>query len=158
VSIEGVAREAGCAKTSIYRRYGTKDGLILAMADSLLESVLEGDWSTLDGAIEELWRGGVNNPAFVLTLSVLAADSIRGTELGRRFAEEVFQPRRAARIQHLAAIASRGGLNPDADLDLVLDVITGTLLYRAAHHRAVEPDLAERLTAMLVDGLKPRVD
>jgi hypothetical protein len=44
-------------------------------------------------------------------------------------------------------------LRAGTDVDLLLDVIAGGLLFRAAHHPELEPDLPERLATLLRDGV-----
>ncbi len=131
VSIEAVAREVGCSRSSIYRRHSSKESLILeatvdrlgprdagARTGRLLESVIRNRLASL------------REPAFVLAWTVLMDETVRGTDLGRRYFEEAFGPLRLERAEFLARAVAGGEIRPDVDIDLLLDIVTGTLLFQ----------------------------
>ncbi|MGA3031593.1 MAG: TetR-like C-terminal domain-containing protein [Candidatus Limnocylindrales bacterium] len=93
---------------------------------------------------------------FVLAWTMLMDQTIRGTELGKRYFEEAFGLLRRERAEFLSPAVANGEIRADTDVDLLLDAVTGTLLFRAAHRPEPEPDLAERLTALLLDGVGGR--
>lgn len=153
-SMERVAREAGCSKSSIYRRYGTKENLILEAATYLLTP---GDppigahgilaW-LINSRVEQL-----SHPAYVIAAGMLMDEAARGTELGRRYLAEVYEPLRRARIAVAQRAVACGDFRPDADLDLLLDAISGTLLFRFGHRLEPDADLLGRLEAFLAGGV-----
>jgi AcrR family transcriptional regulator len=158
VSIDAVAREVGCSRSSLYRRHASKESLILAAALGQFGPQAVPDDG---GSLEWVTRSRAESfrePAFVLAVCLLMDEALRGTELGRRYLEEVFGPLRLERAGFLSKAVANGEIRPDADIDLLLDVISGALLFRAAHHRETESDLADRLTAMLLDGVGERRD
>jgi AcrR family transcriptional regulator len=156
-SMERVAREAGCSKSSIYRRHGTRENLILEATVYLLTP---GDppigahgilaW-LIESRVEQL-----SHPAYVVAAAMLMDEAARGTELGKRYVAEVFEPLRRARTAIAQRAIASGEFRPDADLDLLLDAISGTLLFRAGHRPEPDAALPERLEALFASGVGPR--
>jgi AcrR family transcriptional regulator len=156
VSIDAVAREVGCSRSSIYRRYTSKESLILA---ATIDRFGPRDSGAQDGRLlESVIRSraaSLRDPAFVLAWTVLMDETIRGTDLGRRYYEEAFGPLRLERAEFLSRAVANGEIRPDVDIDLLLDIVTGTLLFRAVHHPKTEADLPKRLMAILAGGVVP---
>jgi AcrR family transcriptional regulator len=156
VSIDAVAREVGCSRSSIYRRYPSKESLILA---ATVERFGPRDSGAQDGRqLESVIRNraaSLREPAFVLAWTVLMDETIRGTDLGKRYFAEAFGPLRLERAEFLSRAVANGEIRPDVDLDLLLDIVTGTLLFRAVHHPKLETDLPEKLMAILAGGVVP---
>lgn len=154
VSIEAVAREAGCSRSSIYRRHSSREGLIL---EATLVRFGPGQSRAVDGgsleAVVETRAASFQESAFVLALTVLMDERIRGTELGGRYFEEAYLPIRQERAEFLLQAVANGEIRPEADIDLLLDAISGTLLFRMAHRPEFEPDLPDRLTSLLLNGV-----
>jgi hypothetical protein len=63
---------------------------------------------------------------------------------------------RLERAGFLSKAIANGEIRPDADIDLLSDVVSGAVLFRAAHHPDPEAGLAERPTALLLDGVGDR--
>ena len=153
VTIDAVAREVGCSRSSLYRRHASKESLILAAAlGQFGPQAVPDDGGSLEWVTKSRAES-FTEPAFVLAVTLLMDEALRGTELGKRYLEEVFGPLRLERAGFLSKAIANGEIRPDADIDLLLDVVSGTLLFRAAHHREREDDLPERLTAILLHGV-----
>ena len=91
----------------------------------------------------------------MLAWTVLMDETIRGTDLGERYFDEAFGPLRLERAEFLSRAVANGEIRPDIDIDLLLDMVTGTLLFRAVHHPTAEDDLPERLMDILARGVSP---
>ncbi len=154
ISIEGVAREAGCSKSSLYRRGLSRESLILESIATvwLVEEEPEHPFEAIVRTRAQSFR----DRAYALAIVMLIDEALRGTELGKRYLSEAFGPLRQGRADHLASAMDLGEVRADVDADLLLDVVTGALLFRTAHHPGPEPDLADRLVALLRDGIKPK--
>lgn len=154
VSIEGVAREAGCSKSSIYRRGLSREDLILESIATvwLVDEEPEHPFE----AIVKTRARSFGDQAYALAVLMLMDEAVRGTDLGRRYLPEAFGPLRQGRAELLATAVTRGEVRADVDGDLLLDVVAGALLFRRAHHQGPETDLADRLVALLYEGIKPR--
>jgi AcrR family transcriptional regulator len=153
-SIERVAREVGCSKSSIYRRHRTKQDLILEATIYLLTpgNPPIGAHGMLAWLIESR-VGQLRQPAYLVAAAMLMDEAARGTELGRRYVAEVFNPLRQSRIDIARRGIASGELRPDADLDLLLDAISGTLLFRTGHLSELDESLPSRLAVLLADGV-----
>jgi AcrR family transcriptional regulator len=151
-----VAREVGCSRASIYRRHSSKESLFLEATREGLGPRNSGvkDGRLLESVIRSR-AASLRDPAMVLAWTVLMDETVRGTDLGRRYFEETFGPLRLERSEFLSRAVAGGEIRPDVDIDLLLDVVTGTLLFRAVHHPRAEADLPERLMAILAGGVAP---
>jgi AcrR family transcriptional regulator len=149
-----VAREAGCSKSSLYRRGLSRESLILESIATVW--LVDQDPEHPFEAIVSTRAQSFRDRAYALVILMLMDEALRGTDLGKRYLSEAFGLLRQGRAEHLASAISLGEVKADVDADLLLDVVTGALLFRTAHHPAPEPDLADRLVALLRDGIKPR--
>lgn len=164
LSMEGIAREAGVGKATVYRRWPGKDALlldVLAAVDTPVPSLPPGNSVREDLiiAIELLRRRGVaKRESGVLRNVLMHVES--NPELWRRYKDTVIAGRRRA----LARILDRGIQSGEiraslgADMDLLLDVVTGPVLARTTMRpdAPLDEELAERVVDMLLTGLAPR--
>ena len=156
LTVEGVAREVGCAKASIYRRFGSREGLVLAAATALFGSLLREKPANLEEMVTRFWTAATEQETLVPVVSLLMAESARGTDLGRMSVEKILRPMRTADIEELSRAIASGEVRGDVGPDLLLDVIAGTILFRAARRGGPEPDLPARLMRLLtVEGSGP---
>jgi AcrR family transcriptional regulator len=156
VSIDAIAREVGCSRSSIYRRHGSKEALILAVSMEILGEPVERVEGHLLESVTAIRAGSFHETASALAMTMFMDEAIRGTELGRRYLSEVFLTLRQDRMAILQEAVEKGEIRADADIDLLLDAVSGTLLFRRAHHLEPEPDLSVRLAALLLDGVRVR--
>ena len=139
-SVEGVAARARTGKASIYRRWPTKQELVM---DALLTELpmpehsgvsipLEDDaLSTVDALhlVARAIMSVVNSPAGAAIRRVKFEATI-DPELARLVDERFQAPRRAAMLELLRRGVRRGEVRPGADTELVADVIPAVLLHR----------------------------
>jgi hypothetical protein len=92
---------------------------------------------------------------FAANLAAIAADR-RDPDATRRLAA-LFGPRRAADASVLLAAAARGDLPHDLDVDLLLDMVLGTLIFRALIGVPADDRVVDQLTELIVNGTPPRV-
>jgi AcrR family transcriptional regulator len=153
VSIEAVARQAGCSRSSIYRRGSTKEDLILAALGTTMAESASCEQGRILESTTKSRALSLRTHGDALSLLTLMGEMVRGTELGRRYLAEVFVPIRQARLGCLTDAVADGEIRSDVDIDLLLDIVSGALLFRAAHRGELEPDLPERLTSLLLQGV-----
>jgi AcrR family transcriptional regulator len=138
-SVEAVAERARTGKASIYRRWPTKQELVLDTLCSALptpsmcglEMELTDDVSSVD-ALREVAR------AIASIMSSPAGDAMRAVkceafsdpELARTVDERFQAPRRAALIALLQRGVERGEVRPEAATELVADVLPAMLAHR----------------------------
>jgi AcrR family transcriptional regulator len=156
LTVEGVAARSGVAKTTIYRRWRSKDDLALAVLIDMVETVVaipERDdaraelLALVQGAVRVLGKTLMGTVMQGL-VSELATDS----ELAQAFRERVVSRRRAEVERVVQRGITRGELRPDIDVGLVHELLFGAVYYRL--FLSGEP-LDRKLAERLVDALMP---
>jgi AcrR family transcriptional regulator len=153
VTMEGVAARAGVGKATLYRRWNTKDQLVLdAVVRRCSEHVVLPDTGSLRGdvvahgqaMVRKFRRDGAILWAF-------AAETARNPALAESFRRTFLDDRRAAMREVLARGVSRGELPVDADLELLGDIGSALLWHRLAITGApLSDDLPERIADLIV--------
>ena len=156
LTVEGVATRAGVAKTTIYRRWRSKDELALAVLIDMVEQIVSvpeaGDTRAelvafVDGAVRIL-----GSTLMGRVMQGLVSDLAADPELAKAFRGRVV----AARVAEVRRLAERGiergDLRPDADIELLHELLFGPVYYRLLLSGApLEAGLAERV----VDAVLP---
>ena len=157
VSIEAIARRAGVARATIYRRWDNKALLVYEAVFTRTETAPLPD----TGELRDDLRAVVGNllaefaaPEAVAALPGLLAD-FDAEERVRRAIREQFLPR--AR-EYLGAVLERardrGELDEDAPLDVVFDALAGAVFFRGSlAGEPLDDGLADRLVALTVRGV-----
>jgi AcrR family transcriptional regulator len=156
LTVEGVAARAGVAKTTIYRRWRSKDELALAVLIDMVEQVVA--VPELDDTRAELIAfvdGAVRILGSTLmgrVMQGLVSDLAADPELARAFRERVVAARFAEVRRLVERGIERGDLRPDTDLELAHELLFGPVYYRLLLSGApLEAGLAERV----VDAVLP---
>jgi AcrR family transcriptional regulator len=159
MSVEAVAARAGVGKTTIYRRWPTKEELVVEAVGHLAPSHQMID----TGDTRDDLRTVVGNAIRFITttkageaLPRMAGEIAAGSPLGRRYAETVVRPRRALVAAILERGVQRGELRDDLDVELAVDSIMGAVLARkllGTLHTARD-DFADQLTDTVLRGLR----
>ncbi len=157
LTVEGVAARAGVAKTTIYRRWRSKDELALAVLIDMVEQVVAvpdlGDTRAelvafVDGAVKIL-GSTLMGRVMQGVVSDLAADP----ELARSFRERVVAVRIAEVDRLVTRGIERGDIRTDVDHELVHELLFGPVYYRLLLSGApLTDDLAERIVAAVLPG------
>ena len=131
LSIEAVAARAGVAKTTIYRRYPTKRELVVGAM--IAETQIQPPPPGIDSreGIRGLVRQGVQMLVGAGAMRILATflvEEEREPELMATFRARLVEPRRAMLLGLLRAGVERGEVRADADLDLVTEMMLGSVL------------------------------
>lgn len=155
-TLDEVARRAGTTKPAIYRRWPTRQHLVLAaLARRLGESPVPDTECTLCDLTE-----GIN--VFVAAfqrmppdvLGPLLADCAGEPELRTAFMTTLFEPPRAAVEHTLNRALARGDLREDVDCGLVLDLLGALVHYRALFgHAPTSAAEIERTVETLLQGI-----
>jgi AcrR family transcriptional regulator len=126
MSLEAVASRAGVGKATIYRRWSSKEDLV------------------------------IDAVARVFAEPRMAAEVAKRSPLGRLYGERVIGPRRAIFGDALRRGIERGELPASIDIELAIDQLVGVLLLRKLTGRLkqADTDLAERAVDMLLFGLR----
>ncbi|MFN8169649.1 MAG: TetR/AcrR family transcriptional regulator [Candidatus Nanopelagicales bacterium] len=132
LSVEEVATRAGVSKTTIYRRFATKDDLMVAALASLEQSwraaPAEGPVRDALVALVEGWWSQHASPSGQLFPRVLA-HAKNNPRMFCSFYDTVIEPRR----DHYRTVIRRGiddgELRPDTDIELMTTLIISATVY-----------------------------
>ncbi|WP_327581525.1 TetR/AcrR family transcriptional regulator [Nonomuraea sp. NBC_00507] len=143
-NIEQIAKRAGVAKVTVYRRWSSKEELLIQAIERARTLVPENDiWATtdtvappVDERLVDSWAHTLGDGRFRAILAQLIGSSVTQPSLLAAYREQYIQPRR--RLIHAALERTRVGDRPatDADLDTVIDMVVGAAMYRML----IDPD------------------
>lgn len=157
VSVDTVAANAGVSKASIYRRWSTKEALLLEAASCLSGGPVDlPDTGTLRSDLLALYAGFL--PALIdgipgQMLPQMVAEGTRNPEIRALLADFANGRRERWRIVIERATA-RGELVDDLDVEVVVDCLTGPLFTRLlVTGRPLTAALAEQLLDIVLDGI-----
>jgi AcrR family transcriptional regulator len=134
LTVEGVAEQSGIAKTTIYRRWRSKEDLALA---ALLEVIREEPPARHLGSTRAALKTylgqvikNVNSRLYGRILRGLISEMAIDRELARGFREQVLARRIAAIRGLLLRGIERGELQPDLDMEIAIELLLGPIYYR----------------------------
>jgi AcrR family transcriptional regulator len=161
MSIEAVAAKAGVGKAAIYRRWRTKEELLI---DAVIEVFAEPSRPDTGNVRDDLVQSTRDLQALMSSSPTgdvfprMAAEVARRTPLGRLYGERVIAPRRTIFGQALRRGITRGELPQAMDVELAIDHLVGTLLLRRLTGRLKRSDasFAERAVDLLLAGVRSR--
>ncbi|SHG35780.1 TetR/AcrR family transcriptional regulator [Streptoalloteichus hindustanus] len=133
LTIEAVAARAGVGRPTVYRRWPTKDDLVVdvlsravpVMADPDTGDALRDLEVLAAGVLERLVAAGVGP----VVLAVLGA-AIDRPELASRLAERYLSPRLGVLSEVITRGVRAGQIRDDLDVEVVRDLVLGPLVYR----------------------------
>lgn len=154
-SIEAIAKKAGVGKQTIYRWWPTKAHLASEIYEHLAPSSrITPNTGKLGSDIEAmlvpLFKAYDAGPAAAL-LSGLIAEAQSGNSSVRDFQQGFFDRRRAVTVSIFQKARDRGEMPQNADIDLLSDMLIGTIWMRLlAGHAPTDERFAKALTANLL--------
>jgi len=132
VTIEGIARQVGRARSSLYRRWPSKRHLVAyavvsEMGDNPAANTghIRGDLEAAVGTLLRAFVGPLGQ-----ALAGLASDMAQDPALASIIRQEVLAPRRKSMREALERAQIRGEIRRDCDVELVLDMLTGPFYFR----------------------------
>ncbi|WP_199441844.1 TetR/AcrR family transcriptional regulator [Umezawaea beigongshangensis] len=135
-SIESIASRAGVGKQTIYRWWPSKGAVVF---DSVLahagveDGVQLPDTGDVEADLKQVLRATVAefaDPAFEAPIRALNSEIIFDADLAAAYRERMAAPVEEAKKVRLRSAQAAGQLDPDADLDLLLE-----LLYAPVYQR-----------------------
>jgi AcrR family transcriptional regulator len=160
VCVEAVAARAGVGKATIYRRWSGKEDLLMDALASLRrplpaprgESVREDLTAIVDAMVKE-----AEDPRRSQQYGLWLTEAHKYPKLMERYSENVLKPRREVLRSVLRRGVATGELRPDADVEIALLAITGTVIARGKHDPGPAPlGFGGHLVDELLAGLAPR--
>ena len=132
-SITAVAARTGNSRTTVYRRWPSREGLLL---DALAE-VFAGDPRPLDGDLHANLRhigrdrrDVMRDRLFLAALPLVVQLSVGRTGLSPPAKRLFLSPFEDAFVRSYTASTARGEVRSDADPELLLCMLLGAILYR----------------------------
>jgi AcrR family transcriptional regulator len=164
-SIEQVAKRAGVARLTVYRRWPAKEDLLVQAIetgragfadDDLVASLARLDLTGLSGpaALAELadvWVGAMTEPRNSALLARLVGCAATHPSLLAAYWHGYMTPRRERAVPVVRALIAAGMLPAETDPQVLMDIVFGSVVYRVlVNPEPVTPaDLRARLLAVL---------
>jgi AcrR family transcriptional regulator len=159
-TIEAIADRAGVGRNTIYRRWASKEELIV---DALQELVVDLDFQE-DGHVYALLLDWIRDfirvfgdPLYGRILPVVLGELQQNPDFARIYSEQIVQPRYDALLEFLRAAVERGELHPDADPEQIVDLLAAPPFVRAlpVGLPPVSERYAEELLETIWRGIAP---
>jgi AcrR family transcriptional regulator len=134
LTMEGVASEAGVGKATLYRRWPSKTDLVLDAIRSMKPMVDHPDHGDVRSDLIALVAGAISwggDGEYTEVVSALMSELRRNSELAAVYREKFLAPRRVESLALIRRGIDRGEIRADVDVDLVLDMLIGTIIYRS---------------------------
>ncbi len=156
-----IVERSGCSKATIYRRWPTRDALIL---DALRTAVrgrpadievvvdLERELGSTVHAAARRGAAVFDSQIVRAVFPTIVKELLAGSEIGEQFRTDVFVPIRAAAKARLLEAMERGEIDPTVDRDLLFDLIYGGLMYRVFVGETVDEAAVEALSDLVMSG------
>lgn len=157
VTIDAIAGGAGVSKATIYRRWASKEDVIVDAIASLVTPVLlpeTGDIREVLIAAMKRLQALLSSTAAGAVFPWLIGEIASGSEVGRRYAEAAVRPPRRLIATLIAQAIESGRLRQDLDVQLALDMVTGPVLLRRLLGDG-EP-VGEEFIDLILDAWAPR--
>jgi AcrR family transcriptional regulator len=154
--LDEVARRAGTTKPAIYRRWPTRQQLVLSALGRRLGEAKAPDTGCtlcdLDECLKVFVAAFRRMPPGVI--GPLFAECAGERDLRSAFMTTLFDPPRAAVRETLERAHARGDLRDDVDVELILDLIGSLVHYRALFGHAPTSNVEiERAVEALLQGI-----
>ena len=163
LTMEGVRARAGVGKATIYRRWSSKAELVRDVIALVHDGVEAPDTGSLRGDYEGMAarvRSAVQRAGAATLMPRLLGETADDPELHAIFYDNLVAPRRAQMRTILERATARGEIRADVDVELMIDLFAGPVIYRLLITRgdlAQLPPLDAQVDA-LVNGLAPRME
>jgi len=160
VCVEAVAARAGVGKATIYRRWSSKEELLIAALGLLKsplpqprgESVREDLTQLLEAMVKD-----AGDPRYMRQFAMLHGEAEGYPRLLQRYRETVIEPRREVIRSVLRRGIAAGELRADLEVEVALLALTGAVMARGKHDTAPPgPGFAARVVGELLDGFGAR--
>ncbi|MEH2077171.1 MAG: TetR/AcrR family transcriptional regulator [Nostoc sp.] len=158
MSIEAIASRAGVGKTTIYRRYNSKEELVADAIESFRDDLAIPDtgsfWGDMDILINNAAKK-IDSPLGRQTLALIISTASSNPQFAEVYWTKYTKVRREALSKVLKRAKSRGEIHKDANIELVIDLLSGSLYYALIFKPITEPVEAymRRTMNLLLKGI-----
>jgi AcrR family transcriptional regulator len=163
LNVDEVAERAAVAKTTLYRRWPTKDHLAIAVVTRMIPFALVADTGDLcrdliefavsvAASLHQYRTAGGSDGVSPGLAGELVAAAARHPDIGELI-RALHARRHATALARLHRARERGEIRPDIDLAILIEQISGPIYYRALiTGAATDRRYAERLVRAVLDG------
>ncbi|MFD5430067.1 TetR/AcrR family transcriptional regulator [Streptomyces sp. NPDC127084] len=164
LTLGDVAKRAGVAKTTLYRRWANKNELVVDAVAVLFDELELPDRGSLAADIEGVvlqFAELLQRPEAKTAMLAVVAESTRDEPLRERIRVSIVDRQKRLVLEGRARAQARGELPvepsqeiADRTADLIFDVVAGAVVHRAlVSGEQVDEDWVRRFTAVLLGGL-----
>lgn len=132
MSIDAIAARAGVGKTTIYRRYTSKEELVADAIESVREEIVIPDTGNLQGDIDAIIQNAAQitlSPLGRQTVAMIISSASSNSQFAQIYWTKYLQPRRQTFAIVLERAKARNEIPTDLDSDLVFDAMSAIMLY-----------------------------
>jgi AcrR family transcriptional regulator len=156
MSIDAIAYRAGVGKTTIYRRYASKEELVVDAIESVREEIVLPDTGNLQGDIEAIVQNAAEttlSPLGRKTVAMLIGSALSNPQFAEMYWTKYLQPRRRSFAIVLERAKARNEISTDLDSDIVFDMMSGIMLYALVFQPTLElwSTYVRRAISLLID-------
>ena len=159
LAMEAIAERAGVGKATVYRRWKSKEALIADALDRLVRSSPVPDSGSFEDDLLTVMRGNLRmyqDPATSALLSGLVAAMARSPQVASAVRDGFVEARRNVMRQVVARGIAAGHLAAGTDVELVLDMLSGPLVYRTLISGArIDAGLVDVVVRAVLRGFAP---
>jgi AcrR family transcriptional regulator len=133
LTMEGVRARAGVGKATIYRRWSSKEELVRDVVVFMHDDLQAPDTGSLRGDYEGMAarvRAAAQRAGAATVMPRLLGDVANDPELRAIFYDNLVEPRRAQMRAVLQRAVARGEIRDDVDIELIIDLFAGPVVYR----------------------------
>ena len=157
MSIEGISTRAGVGKSTIYRRYSSKEELVADAIESIRQDLVIPDtgnlWSDLDELVENAAQITLT-PLGRQTVAMIISSAASNSQFAQIYWAKYLQPRRKAFAVVIERGKVRNEIQTDLDPALVFDTMSGIMLYALIFQPTTESwtEYVRRALRLLLQG------
>lgn len=159
LTMEAVAARAGVGKATLYRRWSSKEQLVVDALATLVEPLERpagaGVRDQLVALLEAVRRKAGSRAGKIFPR--LISEAVDNPELMHRYRTQVLDPRRLRFVAVLEQGVAEGIVRADVDLDHAVDLLVGPMAYRnmIRNDPPPGPELAARIVDDVLRALAP---
>lgn len=154
VTFSAVCEESGVAKTTLYRRYQTREELFDAVARHYSSTPDESDEApTTPEGLAATLRRGVNTLEEHMGLEAIGVLLASQDEFMQRVRHQLFTPQVHGAVDYFNRGVEAGVLRDDIDYSLVVEMIYGGMILRSAGEGKLDHNWADAV----VDFIWPQI-
>ena len=132
MSIEAISTRAGVGKTTIYRRYNSKEELVADAIESIRQDVVIPNTGNLWKDLDELIKNAAQitlSPLGRQTIAMIISSATSNSQFAQIYWTKYLLPRREAFAVVIERAKTRNEIETDLESGLVFDSMSGIMLY-----------------------------